>query len=96
MAQCKESACQEGDTGLTPGLGRSPREGNDNLLQYSCLGNPMARGAWWVTVQGVIKELDMAWRLNNNSTCAYTHRHTHAHAHAHASLQVQRAQHTCP
>ena len=35
------------------GLGRSPGEGNGNPLQYSCLGNPMDRGAWWATVQGV-------------------------------------------
>ena len=41
----KESACNAGDSGLVPGLGRSPGEGNGNLLQYSCLGNPMDRGA---------------------------------------------------
>ena len=44
-----------GDVGSIPGLGRSPREGNSNPLQYSCLGNPMDRGAWWVTVHGVTK-----------------------------------------
>ena len=38
-----------------PGLGRSPGEGNDNPLQYSCLENPMDRGAWWATVYGVAK-----------------------------------------
>ena len=42
----KESACNEGDLGLIPGLGRSPGEGNDNPLQFSCLENPMDRGAW--------------------------------------------------
>ena len=41
-----------------PGLGRVPREGNGNLLQYSFLGNPINRGAWWATVHGVTKELD--------------------------------------
>ena len=41
--------------GSIPGLGRSPGEGNGNLLQYSCLGNPMDRGAWWATVHGVAK-----------------------------------------
>ena len=41
--------------GSIPGSGRSPGEGNGNPLQYSCLGNPMDRGAWWATVQGVIK-----------------------------------------
>ena len=39
--------------GLTPGLGRSPGEGNGYPLQYSCLENPMDRGAWWATVPGV-------------------------------------------
>ena len=33
--------------GLIPGLGRSPKEGNGDPLQYSCLGNPVDRGAWW-------------------------------------------------
>ena len=45
----KESACNAGNTGnmgLIPGWGRSPGEGNGNALQYSCLGNPMDRGAW--------------------------------------------------
>ena len=42
----KESACNVGDVDLIPGSGRSPREGNGNLLQYSCLGKPMDRGAW--------------------------------------------------
>ena len=41
------------DAGLIPGWGRSPGGGNDNSLQYSCLGNPMDRGAWWATVHGV-------------------------------------------
>ena len=39
-----------GDMGLIPGLERSPREGNGNPFQYSCLGNPIDRGAWWATV----------------------------------------------
>ena len=49
----KESTCNAGDSGLIPGSRRSPGEGNGNLLQYSCLGNPMIRGAWWATVHGV-------------------------------------------
>ena len=42
----KESACNAGDSGLLPGWGRPPGEGNGCPLQYSCLGNPMGRGAW--------------------------------------------------
>ena len=53
----KESACNAGDTGLIPGSGRSSGVGNGNPLQYSCLGNPMDRGASWATVHGVA-ELD--------------------------------------
>ena len=55
----KESACSAGDTGSIPGWGRSLGEGNGNPLQYSCLGNPMDRGAWWTTVHGVAKGLAM-------------------------------------
>ena len=54
----KESACNEGDPGSIPGLGRSPGEGNGYPLQYSCLENSMDRGAWWATVHGVTK----SWR----------------------------------
>ena len=43
------------DTGSIPGLGRSPGEGNGNPLQYSCLGNPVDKGAWQTTVHGVAK-----------------------------------------
>ena len=43
------------DTGSIPRLGRSPREGNGNPLQYSCLENPIDRGAWWATVHEVTK-----------------------------------------
>ena len=49
----KESTSNSGDLGLIPGLGRSPGEGNGNSLQYSCLENPMDRGAWRATVHGV-------------------------------------------
>ena len=49
----KESACNAGDPGLIPGLGRSPGEGNGNTLQYSCLENSMDGGAWSATVHGV-------------------------------------------
>ena len=53
-----------GDVGLIPGWGRSPGEGNGNPLQYSCLENPMDRGAWWATVHE-ITELDTTKQLNN-------------------------------
>ena len=43
------------DVGLKPGVERYPGEGNGSPLQYSCLGNPMDRGAWWATVRGVAK-----------------------------------------
>ena len=55
----KESAWSAGDTGLIPGWKRSSGEGNGNLLQYPCLGNPMDRGAWQITVHGVTKKSDM-------------------------------------
>ena len=51
----KESACNVTDQGSIPVLGRSPGGGNGKPIQYSCLGNPMDRGAWWTTVHAVTK-----------------------------------------
>ena len=51
----KASACNAGDPGSIPGLGRSPGEGNGNPLQYPCLENPMDGEAWQATVHGVAK-----------------------------------------
>ena len=51
----KESVCNAGDLGLIPWLGRSSGEGSGNPLQYSCLENPMDRGAWQATVHSVAK-----------------------------------------
>ena len=51
----QESACQAGDVGSIPGLGRSPRDANGKPLQYSCLESPTDRGAQWATVHGVAK-----------------------------------------
>ena len=51
----KESTYTAGDTDSITRWGRSPEEGNGKPLQYSCLENPMDRGAWWATVHGVSK-----------------------------------------
>ena len=50
----KGSPCKIGDSGSIPGLGRSPREGNDNPQQDSCLGDPVDRGAWCASVHRVM------------------------------------------
>ena len=63
------------DMGSISGLGRSPGEGNDNPLQYSCLENPKDRGAWQATVHRVKKESD-------TTEHTYTHTHTHTHTQA--------------
>ena len=52
-SEVKASTCNAGDLGSIPGSGRSPGDGNGNPLQYSCLENPMDRGAWWATVHRV-------------------------------------------
>ena len=60
-----------GDVGLITGSERFPGKGNGNLLQYSCLGNPMNRGAWRATVHGVKKESDTTYRLYNSNMWKY-------------------------
>ena len=65
-----ESPTNARDTGWIPESGRPPGGGNGNPLQYSCLGNPMDRGAGWATVQGVSKSQD-------TTENAYTHTNTH-------------------
>ena len=54
----KNPPANAGDTGSVPGSGRSPGEGNGNLLQYSCLENSMDRGTWQATVHGIAKVSD--------------------------------------
>ena len=54
------------DVGLIPGSERSPKGEHGNPLQYSCLENPMDRGAWWAAVHGIAKKLDMTEWLNSN------------------------------
>ena len=51
----QETAYNERNVGLIPGSGRAPQEGNGKPLQYSCLGNPMVRGAWQATIHGVAR-----------------------------------------
>ena len=53
--EVKNLPANAGDVGSVPGSGRSPGEGNGNPVQYSCLEDPMDRGAWWATVRGVSK-----------------------------------------
>ena len=67
----KNSPANAGDTGLILGSGRLHGEGNGNTLQYSCLENPMDRGAWWATVRGVTE---------SDST---EHAHIHIHSFSH-------------
>ena len=64
----KSPPANTGDPGLSPGSGRSSGGGNGNPLQYSCLENPMNRGAWWATVHEVSKESNMTEQLNNNKS----------------------------
>ena len=64
----KNPPANAGDLSLISQLGRSRGERNGNPLQYSCLGNPMDRGAWRATVHGFMKEWDMTERLNTQHT----------------------------
>ena len=65
----KKSACNARDPGSIPGVGRSPGEGNGNLLQYSCLENSMDRGVWWATVHGIAKS--HTWLTNTHNVVLY-------------------------
>ena len=63
----KKSACKAGGPDSIPGYGRYPGEENGYPLPYSCLGNPVDRGAWWATAHE-IAELDMTEQLANPSS----------------------------
>ena len=63
------NAGDPGDMDSIPGLGRSPGDRNGNPLQYSCLGNPMVKGTWWVAVHGVTKSRT---RLSDETAAAAT------------------------
>ena len=70
----KNLPANAGDASSIPGSGRSPGEGNDNPLEYSCLENSMDRGAWQAIVHGVAK----SWtRLKQFSVCVHTDTHTY-------------------
>ena len=62
----KNLSANAGDESSIPELGRGPEQGTGNPLQYSCLGNPMDRGARWATVHRVAKESDTIYQLNNH------------------------------
>ena len=86
----KNPPANAGDVGSIPGLGRSHGEGNGHPLQHSCLGNPMDRGAWGVTVHGVTKEFQ---RLVDKTTymCTSINRYTHTY---HIYININRHTHT--
>ena len=65
-ARDEESACQTGSRGLIPGSRRSPAERNGHSLQYSCLGNPMEKEAWYSTIDEIAEELEETLRPNDN------------------------------
>ena len=77
-----DNAGDAGDAGSIPGLGRSPVRGNGNPLQYSRLGNPMDRGAWWTTVCEVA-ESDTTEQLDT-----HTHTHTHINVYTHTHIHI--------
>ena len=74
----KNLPANTGERVSIPGLGRSPGEGNGNPLQYSCLGKPIDRGAWWAIVRGVAKSqtglrtysLRLSWKVTILHVCA--------------------------
>ena len=76
----KNSLADAGDAGSIPGSGRSPGEGNDNPLQYSCLENAMDRGAWWASVHRIAKSWTQLKGLN-------MHAHSGGRDHSFISLQ---------
>ena len=65
----KKPTCQCRRCVFNPWVGKTPGEANSNPLQYSCLGNPLDRGAWWAVVHRVIR----SWRLNSNNISSTYH-----------------------
>ena len=77
------------DTGSIPGLGRSSGGGNGNPLQYSCLENPMDRGAWWAMVHRIAKSWTQLKQLS-------THTHPYPHSHTHICVYIYPPPHNSP
>ena len=77
----KNPPANAGDVGAIPGWGRYPVGGHGNLLQDSCLENPMDGGAWWAEVHGVAKS---GTQLNNG---AHARTHVHARTHTHTAAR---------
>ena len=75
----KNLLANAGDSGSIPGSGRSPREGSNNPLQYSCLGNPMDRGTWQATAPEISEESGTTEHVQDVCPCIHTHTHTHTH-----------------
>ena len=63
----KNPPAKAGDVGWIPGQKDALEKEMGNPLRHCCLGNPMDRGAWWATIQGVTKESDTTWQLNNSN-----------------------------
>ena len=84
------NARDTGDAGSIPGLGRSPGGGNGNQLQYSCLGNPMDRGAWWAIDHGVTESDTTECVHVHARACVHTHTHAHTREHALLFLSIGR------
>ena len=74
----KKPSYNTGETDSLPGSGWSPAGGHGNPLQYSCLENPMDRGAWWATVHRVTKSQTRLKRLSMHA-CIHPHTQTHSH-----------------
>ena len=87
----KNLPANAGDVGSSPWVGKIPGEGNGNPLLYSCLGNPMDRGAWWATVHGVAKESDTTERLNSDNTIYHL---VFIHSLAHRRYKMLYGKHT--
>ena len=99
----KECACSAGDLGSILGSGRSPGEGNGNLLQYSCLGNPMDTGAWQATVRGVghnlaTKPPPPLWKSTPTHTTSTEHCYRQEHGYISQTQSERKTpnMHNCP